>query len=214
MTEAAKARHPPEFQWHRLRRSLAELGAAPDRKLFDRLQAAYAGAGRYYHTATHVAQCLKHFERLRHRAHRSAEIEAALWFHDAVYDPRRDDSEARSAEWARSELLTAGADRAVAGRVADMILATRTHEGEGDCALLIDVDLAILGAPETVFEAYDQAIRREFQWLPERTYRAGRSRILATFLDRPRIYRSDEFRRAFESRARRNLARKIADLSP
>ncbi len=202
-----------EFEWKNLERSLRALGASAEPAIFDELRTAYSSRDRHYHTRTHVSECLRSFGRLRHRAEHPAEVEVALWFHDAVYDTRRDDNEARSADWARAFVHSSGASRQTSERVAALILATRTHHGDGDAGLVLDADLGILGASPAAFEEYDRAIRREYQWVPEDQYRAGRARVLRSFLDRPWIYHSDEFRSHFEAGARRNLTGKIAELT-
>ncbi len=40
-------------------------------------------------------------------------LEAAVWFHDAIYDPTRQDNEAESARLARARLTADGVDPAV-----------------------------------------------------------------------------------------------------
>src|SRR5687768_17503475 len=56
--------------------------------------------GRHYHTLTHLTACLRELDTAQKLAERPAEVELALWFHDAVYRTYRFDNEARSAEWA------------------------------------------------------------------------------------------------------------------
>lgn len=201
------------FNEDNLLRSLSELGARADSAIFARLRAAYAQPGRHYHTQRHVAECLALFEMLRPQAKHPAEVEVALWFHDAIYDPRRGDNEARSAGWARAFLGAAGVDTAAAERVAALVLATESHEPHDcDAEIMLDVDLAILGAPAEAFDAYDQAIRREYAFVAEAEYGWRRARILRGFLDRPVIFRTRAFRARYEARARKNLARKVAEL--
>ncbi len=139
------------------------------------------------------------------------EIEIALWFHDAVYDPRRDDNEARSAEWAGLILRREGIDELAVLRVQDLILATRhrTPPRTADEELLLDVDLAILGSDAARFARYDEGIRKEYSWVPENDYHAARSQVLQGFLERDPIYRTDAMRERYEKSARWNLAKAL-----
>ena len=77
--------------------------------------------------------------------------------------------------------------------------------------MLIDADLAILGASEPNYRNYSEQIRREYGWVPDADYRQGRHRVLASFLSRPRIY---QFLGELEEPARRNIAAEIARLGP
>ncbi|MDQ2686612.1 MAG: hypothetical protein M3Y28_01965, partial [Armatimonadota bacterium] len=104
----------------------------------------------------------------------------------------------------------------IASRVKQLILATKAHQaldGDAACRLLLDADLAILGAPETDYNAYAQAIRREYAWVPDVHYRQGRRRVLETFLQRPRLYLTPSFE-PLEEQARANLRHERERLQP
>jgi predicted metal-dependent HD superfamily phosphohydrolase len=135
----------------------------------------------------------------------------ALWFHDAVYDTQRSDNEERSAVWAREYLTARAVAHDAIDRIEAMILATRhtEHTAPGDTALMVDIDLGILGQPVRVFDRYDAAIRREYAWVSDEAYRAGRRAVLASFLARTHIYCTDFFHARLETTARANLARAL-----
>jgi len=202
------------FTAARLRATLRRLGLEPRFEVFDELSAAYAEEGRHYHTARHIAECLRHFDAHGDLALRAPEVEIALWFHDAVYDTRRTDNEERSAAWAASYLASEGLDTEAMHRIEALILATR-HEARPrvtDQQLLVDIDLGILGQPGEVFSAYDAAIRLEYHWVSQSDYRRGRLAVLSGFLARDRIYCTDRFFELFEVAARRNIAHAIEAL--
>ncbi|MDF2467560.1 MAG: hypothetical protein K0Q43_5795 [Ramlibacter sp.] len=137
-----------------------------------------------------------------------------MWFHDAFYDPKRDDNEGRSAQWARDSVLEAGLPAGIADRLHALVLATR-HEAvpeDADAQLLVDVDLAILGSDPARFDESDEQIRLEYAHVPEDKYRAGRRRVLGEFLARPRLYSTDYFYSRYERQARENLSRTLARL--
>ncbi len=201
------------FRRENLDRSLSEIGARPSRFIFDELKAAYTEPGRRYHTDRHISDCLTHFRTFRRLAIRPAEVEVAFWFHDAVYDTRRSDNEERSAEWAARFLGAAKADQVVIDRTARLITATKGHQPhDADAAVLIDIDLGILGASPHIFKQYDSDIRREYQWVPDEQFRQGRVQVLSSFLERPAIYSTEHFLREYEQQARANLRRRTEEL--
>lgn len=202
--------------WQRL---WGELGARDiDRSLFNQLVAAYSEGQRHYHTLQHLRECLLHFDAAAPLARWPAQVELALWFHDAVYDPQRTDNEERSAEWAARSVHAAGCGQEVAARICGLVLATKSHEAGSDAdpdpRLLLDIDLAILGAAPARYAEYAQQIRAEYAHVPDDAFRARRRRVLAGFLARPRIYATDAYHDALEQRARANLCGEIDALSP
>lgn len=189
-----------------------QLGVPAHEALFERLVAAYSEPQRHYHTLQHLRECLELFDQVRHLAQRPGEVEVALWFHDAAYDPERHDNEERSADWARQAMLAAGLPQEPAARVHALIMVTR-HEAlpyGPDAQLLVDIDLAILGATPERFNEFEMQVRREYAHVSDADFRVGRSRVLRGFLERPRIYATEFFSRRFEAQARENLARAIS----
>ncbi len=183
---------------------------------FAELKAHYDESHRAYHTLRHLRECFDHLDSVRHLAERAAEIELAIWFHDAVYDPRHSDNEERSAVLAAEALIGAGADQRVMERIQNLILATKhtVIPTDPDAKFLVDIDLAILGAEVSRFDEYEQQIRHEYAWVPEVTFRQGRSSILSHFLNRPQLYLTDWFAERFEQSARGNLGRSLQQLRP
>ncbi|HEY2561258.1 MAG TPA: N-methyl-D-aspartate receptor NMDAR2C subunit [Caldimonas sp.] len=196
------------------RRCWRALGASDDgAAVHAELLAAYDEPQRSYHTRQHLHECLDRFEACRDLAPRPAEVEAALWFHDAVYDVRRFDNERRSADWARDAVLACGASRDVAAHVDALVMATRhatmTPAGP-DAQLLVDIDLAILGADVDRFAEYERQIRREYAHVAEAEFHPRRRAILAAFLGREQIYATPRLHAELEQRARANLSLAIA----
>lgn len=202
------------FRRDNLVRSLAQIGAQSSFAIFDELKEVYTEPGRYYHTDKHIADCLTLLQTLRHQATRPAEIEVALWFHDAVYDTRRTDNEERSAEWAVKFLGESKVRQVIINRIARLIMVTKKHTPhDADAALMTDVDLSILGAQSHVFNQYDTDIRREYCWVPDEQFRQGRVQVLKSFFELSELYNTGYFREKYEQQARLNLGSKIEQLS-
>ena len=176
--------------------------------------ARYREPQRHYHTVQHLDECFERWPELRAHAEHPAEVELALWFHDAVYDTHRPDNEALSGALALGTALGLGVAQESAQRIADLILCTRhAVEPEGaDAEALIDVDLSILGAAPARFDEYELQVRQEYAWVPEETFRQRRAEILGQFLARRHIYSTEVFRERYEPRARANLARSLSTL--
>ena len=188
----------------------ARIGrVAPD--AFNALATAYQHPERAYHNLGHIVACLEELDHARDGCDDPDAVEAAIWFHDAVYDARRADNEQRSAELASRVLSDCGASPALCDRVERLILVTRqdcvpeTRDGR----LIADIDLSILGKPLEVFHAYEHAIREEYRHVSDADFRAGRAKVLRSFLERDRIYATDIFRDRYEAAARANLRRSI-----
>jgi predicted metal-dependent HD superfamily phosphohydrolase len=184
-----------------------------------RLIAIYSGGDRHYHDLRHIETLLALAEEHAREISDNEAIEAAIWFHDAVYDTRKADNEGQSAELATKLLAGVAAEERLEF-IAAMIRASANHRipvsmqapAADDCALFLDMDLAILGSPPEEFAAYERAVRREYGWVPEKEWLAGRSQVLRNFLARPFIFASPQFQRSHEAAARSNLKRSLAML--
>jgi predicted metal-dependent HD superfamily phosphohydrolase len=191
------------------------LGAHGDAAAaYAELAARYAEPHRRYHTLDHVLRCLDALDPVRALASAPDAVEFALWYHDAVYDPRGGDNEALSADLAIETASDAALPAAFGSRVSALILATR-HEsvpGDPDAGLVVDADLAVLGGSADEYAAYERKIRAEYAWVPDPVFRIGRAAVLRRFLERPAIYTTEPFRREHETRARANLEAELGRL--
>lgn len=193
---------------------LAALGATPEETCFRELLDAYSEAHRAYHLVRHLDECLSLFAEFRSLAAEGAEVECALWFHDAIYQPMRSDNEERSAAWAGTYLAARGVQSDRVRRVKSHILATRHAElpVDSDAKLVVDIDLSILGAPRARYAEFEEQVRREYKWVPGPLFRSKRAEILRSFSARPALYSHGPIRERFELPARANLEWAIAAL--
>ena len=141
-------------------------------------------------------------------------IEMALWFHDAVYDPKASDNEERSAALASEAMEGASISPAFIADVVRLVMSTKTHTtgAHDDARWMIDIDLSILGRDQMRFDEYEAQIRAEYAWVPADVYAKKRAEILEGFLARDRLFSTDYFHQRYESQARANLAGLIASL--
>jgi predicted metal-dependent HD superfamily phosphohydrolase len=175
---------------------------------FEKLASAWGEPGRRYHNREHLAECLHQLDLAGESA--TAVAELALWFHDAVYVAGAPDNEERSSQFLISECHRLQIDRKVVEAAAALVRATAhgTH-GNGlgaEGALVLDVDLSILGSDPVRFLEYEYAIEAEFEKIPKLKFRIGRGRFLASLLARPSIFRSTFFRERYEAVARAQVS--------
>jgi predicted metal-dependent HD superfamily phosphohydrolase len=181
-----------------------------------RLGAMYGEPHRHYHALAHVEALRGWLAHWRDLARAPRLIEAAIWFHDAVYDTHRDDNEPHSAELARNELRALAWPEADIARVVTMVRATQHHAAalsDADTLLFLDLDLSVLAQRADVYDAYSAAVRAEYAWVEAHRYRAGRMRVLQSFMARDAIYRTPALHAAWEPAARANLARELQALT-
>jgi len=196
-----------EAEWVRLSGAL-DLPKAISSAGWADIETGYAEPHRRYHTFSHLDTVLTTF-----KAH-SAEFDdgpiaqLALFYHDLVYDPARSDNETRSA--ARLVDRFSGhisIDRL--NRAAAHIDATRHHNqtDDADTNLLLDIDMAILGAPWVAYLEYARAVYAEY--VPvygAEAYAAGRIKLfIEPTLAKERLFLTEGFAGA-DQNARKNLA--------
>lgn len=181
------------------------------------LEAAYAEPHRRYHTRAHIDDCLKKLGDVQGlTAEERRLLTCAIWWHDAVYDATRPDNEEASAAMAERDLQALGEDAAFRIEVARLILLTKGHAVAPDDrlgAILVSIDLSILGEAPQVYDAYVAAVRQEYAHVPDEAWRVGRGRVMQHFLSAPVLYADPDLRARFETQARANLARELSSLS-
>lgn len=186
-------------------------------RVFGWLETRYSESHRAYHTLKHVDDCLAEFKTVKHLAEKPNEVKLAIWFSDAVYEvgveALKKSNEERSAKLAFDMLRKADVSFDRAEYVRRLILATNHNEDPvlTDARLVADIDLAILGQPEDVYDKYEQDIRKEFAWAPDEEFRKGRMKVIDKFLGR-RIYYTDHFYQKYEKLAMHNLERALVRL--
>lgn len=194
-------------------RFCAALQANGGEPVFDELVQRYGEAQRHYHTLAHIDACLGWLDWFAGSAEQPAEVELALWFHDVHYDPARHDNEALSAQLMAARLAPLGIAGERIERIAEHVLATRTHRaGTSDGALVVDLDLSILAAEPADYARFEHDVRREYAAVPEPLFREGRARVLGSFLERAHVYTTPAVRELLEARARSNLTHALAAL--
>jgi predicted metal-dependent HD superfamily phosphohydrolase len=197
--------------WHGLALDSLELD-----RVFQQLVNAYLQPDRYYHNLNHIQHVLTTVDRFSATLQNPNAVYLAAWFHDFIYDAQASENELQSAKAAEELLTGVGADKDLIDRVRVLILATQGHQidtGDPDLCIFLDADLAILGIDTLQYRAYQQSIRREYSWVSDAVYRAGRIRVLESFLQRDRLYYTDLLFNELESIARANIKNEILQLT-
>lgn len=195
-----------QTQWEGLATALGLSAVARD-DTWRLIAAAYTEPHRHYHTLTHITDITGKFDSLRDLFEKPASVLLALFFHDIVYDPARQDNEAQSAALLCDRLPDI--DGAVLNHACFCILESKGHKetGDADTDLFLDLDMSILGAPWADYLRYAQGVAREY--LPvygAEAYAAGRPALfLEPTLAHDHIFLTEPFR-PLEVQARHNLA--------
>jgi predicted metal-dependent HD superfamily phosphohydrolase len=180
------------------------------------LLARYAAPERGYHDLTHLDEVLRNVDELADAARDPDAVRLAAWFHDAVYDPRRDDNEERSALLATSTLTALRVDDDRVDEVARLVRLTADHEvvdGDSNGAVLCDADLAILAADPARYASYTAGVRREYQQVSDDDFRFGRAKVLRSLLAHQRLFHTPTALTEWEQPARANLLAELDRLT-
>jgi predicted metal-dependent HD superfamily phosphohydrolase len=206
-----------------IRRAWDRLAGRGHEAIVDDLLLRYEEPHRRYHDANHLMWVLRHMRELLRKDAVSSSLSkddrevltAAALFHDVIYCPRSKTSEADSARLAVSRLANLGWSARRMELVTTLIEATAGHEATTPAeAVLLDADLAILGAPAARYARYVAAVREEYSHVNDAQWRTGRAAVLSTFLDRDHVFATETMRAQREAQAQYNLAAELDRLSP
>lgn len=183
---------------------------------FNKLNVLYSKK-RYYHNLSHVEMCLKELDNLRKLKDIKYDfnsIELAIWYHDIIYDTKKNNNEEKSAEYVIKVLNTAKLSSKIINKIKTLILSTKHQKPsrKKDERLLQDIDICIFGQSKEIFEEYEKNIRKEYSWVPLKKYKEGRIKVLQYFLNKPTIYNTEIFRKKYEHKARTNLKQSVKKL--
>jgi predicted metal-dependent HD superfamily phosphohydrolase len=182
-------------------------------KLFANLSNFYSRPDRRYHTLDHIQHFLGVVDALSAKAKNLEAIEFAAWFHDLIYDSKAKDNEEKSADYGEAILNDLTLPRELIDKVTRLILKTKTHQitedDDIDTQIILDADLAILGAEDDEYRRYAQAIRLEYAWVSDQDYRYGRNQFLQSLLKRQKIYQTEKMFEKLETKARQNIQQEI-----
>lgn len=182
------------------------------REVWSELIGRWSAPARHYHGLAHLSTVLAVIDAYADAADDPAAVRLAAWFHDAVYDPTRNDNEEASAVLAGDRLSALNRPADQVAEVQSLIRLTTTHRYEGtdsNAALLCDADLSVLAAPPAAYVGYANLIRAEYAHVPDAAFRTGRAELLRALLGRERLFGTSALR-AWEQPARRNLRAELA----
>lgn len=178
------------------------------------IEKAYSSKKRHYHNLTHLEQLWQQLLPLKAQIADWDTLQFSLFYHDIVYNVRRQDNEEKSAELAKQRLQALHYPSTEIDKCTTQILATKSHTSSPDLDtnLFTDADLAILGQDWPTYHNYTQQVRREYAIYPDLLYKPGRKKVLRHFLNMERIFKTAHFFDLYEHSARINLSREIGEL--
>jgi predicted metal-dependent HD superfamily phosphohydrolase len=178
----------------------------------------YTETHRHYHTLDHINFMMNELNAIQNEeipfpmdVHDWLTLELAIWFHDVIYDGKGgkggiSDEEA-SAVVAITALSAIGIDPTIINNVARLIRATESHTispafiGSSSpeamtremefielAHLLFDLDFAALGTTWDVYRTNNINIRKEYHWLTDEQWAAGRIPWLTEMSEREKIF--------------------------
>lgn len=152
-------------------------------------------------------------------------VEAAIWFHDAVYiagvNPDMNVIHSHNYwRWfsARHSLAAAWSNQVgnaidATGYSAKCIKRTsKSSKFALESQLVCDLDLAILGQDPEIYAGYECLIRAEYNAFPDLKYAQARIAYLGNILKRDKIFNLDYFQGTYETQAHVNIKSTIERL--
>jgi len=193
----------------------------PDWEEFEWLMSRYKEKGRYYHGVRHLVHGLDMMRQLfvanPPTMRDGALVRLAFFYHDVIYDVKSKDNEVESAGLCNIYMSQAlGLAPAEMTRVFNLIVATKDHQGstleDTLWPYMNDADLAIMAAPERVYEKYSKKVWQEYRAVASRPqFVTGRMAFITAFNSKP-IFKTRAMMLK-EGTAKGNLVREYLRLS-
>lgn len=195
---------------------LVSVAPAPEiaRLYWQEIVQAHSQPARHYHNLEHLQAIWQQLQPVRDEILDWPIMLCAIAYHDFIYNTLHSDNEENSAAFAVEKLSALHFSRERIEQCRRHILATKKHEAvsETDTNYFTDADLSILGADPTIYMQYAENIRQEYESYPDMIYKPGRYRVLESFLQRPRLFKTDHFYGLYEEKARINLLAEMKQL--
>jgi len=190
-------------------RCLIEGAADASAAIHQRLVDGYNEPQRHYHTLAHIDHCLAMFDQCKSLVTNPDALEIAVWFHDVIFEPGKNDNEARSAELYAELSAGVHADefRALVGKLIMATLHNQCSLDDSDAGYMVDIDLSSFGLPWEDFMRDSLHLREESAQLSDADYNRKQGEFRSCLAARPHFYQTDFFRRIYEQQARDNLAK-------
>ncbi|MFI1744610.1 HD domain-containing protein [Thalassobellus sediminis] len=171
---------------------------------------------RHYHNLSHIMTMFNHAETIKSNITDYDTFLLAIWYHDIIYKPTKNNNEEKSALLAKKRLKSLNFDEKTIKIIQNLIISTKKHEliltENNDNSYLLDIDLSILGSEWNTYKTYIKNIRKEYAIFPDFIYKKGRKKVLQHFLERKNLYFTEFFKNKFEEQARENLLKEIESL--
>lgn len=185
---------------------------------FSSIEKPYLSRLRGYHDFNHIVFLVNLWDGYKDRIGKKDEIFFAIMYHDIVYKPIKSNNEEASARRFKRDAKKLGLSlsKKQVDYIFDAIMATKhndsvkhLYENDNDIKYFLDFDLYVLSSEENVYEKYREGVRKEYKIYPDALYKPGRRKVLESFLQRERIYLTDDIRAKRENFARNNLRNEI-----
>lgn len=188
--------------------------------LFNEIYQRYTSKHRHYHNLSHIESMLNSIKPFDKKIIDIDSLLFAIWYHDVIYNPVKNDNEEKSAEFANRSLKKIRINSNKIKKVIALILKSKSHisrtlgiRDDYDTKLFLDSDLHIFGAPKETYKLYMQQIREEHKKVPEFLFTKNRKKFLTTLSASKYIYHTDAFRENYEKKARNNIKYELETLA-
>jgi predicted metal-dependent HD superfamily phosphohydrolase len=173
----------------------------------------YTQPHRYYHNINHINDCLVELENFVHpdfTNDKRSMVEAAIWYHDAVYNPYSKLNEFNSAElvYGHQSAFVRDIIKYTARHLEDVsadIEKHIKHEYRQCVQVMLDIDLAGFGKDRMVFAMNGMNIRHEYYNTHLRDFLEGRQKFYQELIKRPTLYYTKYFYDKYHDVSRDNI---------